>query len=186
MELSPLFPDLEPGGRLKAPAIRLTKREKEQKQREKERTEERERRCLRALGQPVTQPKLRIRWRTSSAPIKRRQHEKPGNDEFANTPAAEFRKLVIAAFEDAIHTLNSPEAPELEVAEVAAWVDAQGTGPTGVVTAAELFALNLYEATREQVDAEIVVERLRSKIPEITLNKNPKAFAAYLAAYLCG
>lgn len=82
--------------------------------------------------------------------------------------------------------MNSPEAPELEVAEVAAWVDAQGTGPTGVVTAAELFALNLHEATGEQVDAEIVVERLRSKIPEITLNKNPKAFGTYLAAYLCG
>lgn len=179
MELPPLFPDLPPGGRIKLRVPRLKKREKE-------RIEERERKCLRALGQPVAQPKLRIRWRTSSAPIKRRQHEKSGNDEFANTPAAEFSKLVIAAFEDAIHTLNSPEAPELEVAEVAAWVDAQGTGPTGVVTAAELFALNLHEATGEQVDAEIVVERLRSKIPEITLNKNPKAFGTYLAAYLCG
>lgn len=180
MELPPLFPDLEPGGRIK---LQTTPRLKKH---EKERLEERERKCLRTLGQPVAQPKLRIRWRTSSAPIKRRQHEKSGNDEFANTPATEFQKLVIAAFEDAVHTLNSPDAPAIEVAEIAAWVDAQGVGPTGVLTAAELFALNLHEATGEHVDAEIVVERLRSKIPELTLQRNPKAFAAYLAAYLCG
>lgn len=179
MELPPLFPDLEPGGRIRLSLPRLKKAEKAK-------IEARERKTLRAAGTPVTQPKLRIRWRTSSAPIKRRQHEKPGNDEFLNTPAAEFQKLVIAAFADAVHTLNSPDAPELEVAEIAAWVDAESTGPTGVLTAAELFALNLHEATGEHVDAEIVVERLRSKIPEITLQKNPKAFAAYLAAYLCG
>jgi hypothetical protein len=179
MELPPLFPDLEPGGRIRLSLPRLKKAEKAK-------IEARERKTLRAAGTPVAQPKLRIRWRTSSAPIKRRQHEKSGNDEFLDTPAAEFQKLVIAAFEDAVHTLNSPDAPELEVAEIAAWVDAQGTGPTGVLTAAELFALNLHEATGEHVDAEIVVERLRSKIPEITLQKNPKAFAAYLAAYLCG
>lgn len=188
MELPSLFPDLEggPAKRSAPPRPRMTKEERLQRQREKERKDERDRALLRKLGQPTKQNKLRIRWRTSSAPIKRRVHEVAGNDEFAQTPTQELEKLLIGAFEDAIFTLNNPEAPPLEVAEVAAWIDAAGTGATGAATAAELFVRNLYEATREQIDSEIVLERLSRKVPQLSLQSDPKAFAIYLAAYLCG
>lgn len=129
---------------------------------------------------------LAIRWRRAGASgeIKRRIHEKPGNDVFQDLSTAGAVKLQIKIFQDSVTRLTQGELTDEDVADTWAWIDREPNpaNPFDYRTCLEVYAQHV---DRDPDWINDGVQRLR---PTWLLDHTmkPKAYATYWIAYVLG